>query len=176
MAHHIIESLCDGCSACFGQCPTAAIIGVFQRSFRIEEPLCIDCGVCGFICPVDAVLDQHGRVVPRIPRHLRPRPIVNWMSCTGCNMCVDICAFDCRILVGTPYDSVSMLAAPHRCVACGECATVCSKGAIAMKPFDLTAYDPENEAARIRERLSESDTAPSPHGARDEPTKQKVRK
>ncbi len=152
---HSITGKCDGCSACFGQCPTAAIVGVFQSRYRINPLMCIDCGVCGAICPVDAVLDQFGEVVPRIPRDQRPRPVVALDACTGCGSCVAICPFLCRVVIGGPHAGISSLAAPERCVGCGECARMCGKGAISMGPVDVRSYDPEQEADRLRLYLSE---------------------
>jgi len=171
---HRINERCDGCSACFGQCPTAAIFGEFEKQYWIDEPLCIDCGVCGYICPVEAVLDQYGRVVPRVPRDQRPRPIVDDNSCTGCGTCVAVCPFECRTVVGSPHAGISSLASPQSCVGCGECASICIKGAITMGPLDIALFDPRVEAERLRRVIANTVLPPNPQGARDGATFEKL--
>lgn len=150
---HSINALCDGCSACAGQCPTQAIRGRFKELYSIDARLCIDCGVCGWICPLDAVLDASGAVVPHLPRDQRPRPVVDPDGCNGCRMCIDVCPTDALSLVGPIFRGVALLSQPLACVACGDCATVCIKRAIEMGPVDLRSYAADAHAARLRELL-----------------------
>ena len=152
---HTINALCDGCSACAGQCPTEAIHGLFKERYTIDERLCIDCGVCGWICPIDAVLDAKGAVVPHLPRDQRPRPLVDPEGCNGCKLCVDICSVDALKIVGPQYRGVAVLAEPLACVACGDCVPICIKGAITMGPLDLRTYDAGEQSTRLREFLEE---------------------
>ncbi|MBI2377231.1 MAG: 4Fe-4S dicluster domain-containing protein [Deltaproteobacteria bacterium] len=166
MAHRIGEE-CNGCSACKRQCPTSAIQGEpplsalvrrgdsspAEAPFEIEARACIDCGVCGMVCPVGAVCDARGVTVPCLPRDARPRPKVTSDLCNGCGLCMDFCAFDCIALVGSRYSGVAYLARPMACVSCGDCATVCIKGAVAMGPADLRELDPEADRGRLSRYL-----------------------
>lgn len=157
MAHDIAIG-CNGCTACARQCPTNAIRGTPRGHHVIDPDLCIDCGVCGAICPVAAVRDDLGRLVPRVSREARLRPAVDTDACNGCALCIDVCPFGCRAVVGPRYLGAAYLAAPLRCVACGECGRLCLKGAIEMRPMDLRAYDPEAEVERLEQLL----TGPTP--------------
>jgi ferredoxin len=152
---HTIDQRCDGCSACFYQCPVEAISGLYGSLHAVDPMLCIDCGVCGAICPVEAVVDEWGVRVARVPRDRRPRPVVHPDRCNGCGMCVDFCPFGCHAIVGARYAGVSIHAHPLRCVSCAECARNCIKGAITMEPVDLREYDPEAEHERIALYLAE---------------------
>ena len=154
MAHTITE-LCDGCSACAGQCPTKAIHGLFKERYAIDERLCIDCGVCGWICPLPAVLDAAGQVVPHLPRDERPRPLIDHELCNGCRMCVDICSVDALKIIGPIFRGVVVLSQPLACVTCGDCATICIKGAVEMGRLDLRVYDAAEQRLRLEELLDE---------------------
>ncbi len=155
MPHFITED-CTGCSACERQCPVDAISGNFKERYVIDPVACVECSVCGWICPDDAVLDQHGMLVPRLPRRTRPRPQLVEALCNGCSVCLDYCPFDCRDLIGRTHDGLAFLSAPGRCVGCGECAKSCIKGAIEMRPTDLREYDPVAEAVRLERLLRKS--------------------
>ncbi len=152
---HTINDLCNGCSACAGQCPTRAIHGRFKELYAVDERLCIDCGVCGWICPIDAVEDQHGVLVPTLRRNQRPRPLIDPERCNGCKLCVDICSVDALRIVGPIYRGVAVLSSPRACVACGDCATICIKGAVTMGPLDLRSYDADDETVRLKDFLVE---------------------
>ena len=152
---HLITRSCNGCTACARQCPTAAIRGSVRGVHRIDPVLCVDCGVCGAICPVAAVYDDLGQLVPRVTREARLRPRVDDDACNGCELCIDVCPFGCRAIAGLRYGGIAYLASPLRCVACGECARSCIKGAIVLAPMDLRAYDPDDEAERIEALLDE---------------------
>lgn len=146
---HTICPECDGCSACAGQCPVAAIAGSPGLPYQIDAEACIDCGVCGMVCPVAAVRDAEGRVVARVPRDRRPRPVVDLDLCNGCGHCVEHCPFQARAVAGAPFYGGSYVAQPHRCVCCGECGHICIKGAITRRTVDVRAWDPAAEVARI---------------------------
>lgn len=148
---HVIDERCNGCSACARQCPVQAIDGVFREQYRVDGALCIDCGVCGWICPKTAVVDERGRRVQRLRRDQRPRPVVDVDLCNGCALCLDLCPFDCRALVGRVHAGISYLALPDRCVACGECERICDKRAIICKPLDLRAYDPATQVQQLKD-------------------------
>jgi len=150
---HTIDERCNGCTACEGQCPAAAITGEPGGRYAVGAATCIDCGVCGMICPVEAVLDADGRRVPHVPRDRRPRPVVDLDVCNGCGHCVEHCPFQARAVVGRPFYGASCVVEPHRCVACGECTRICIKGAVTLRPLDVRGWDPDEEAARIRRRL-----------------------
>lgn len=131
---HVIESVCNGCTACARQCPTRAIRGSMRGLHVIEPRLCIDCGVCGLICPVEAVVSQAGERVRRVPRDRREHPGFDADVCNGCGLCVDFCPFDCLEVDGPLHRSLARLARPLACVSCGECVFVCLKGAVVMAP------------------------------------------
>ncbi len=151
---HSINDSCNGCSACFRQCATGAIVGEFKKRYRVIESLCIDCAVCGFICPVAAVVDPEGHIAKRVPRNQRPRPLVDPDLCNGCGRCADSCPFDCRQVVGRPYLGVSYLATPDACTGCGECVKACLKGAVTLGQLDLTRFDPIAERERLLAMLA----------------------
>ncbi len=152
---HSINALCDGCSACAGQCPTKAIHGRFKERYTIDARICIDCGVCGWICPIDAVLDAAGEVVPHLPRDQRPRPVIDPDLCNGCRMCVDICSVDALKIVGPVFRGIAVLSQPLACVACSDCETICLKKAVRMGSMDLRVYDPAGQEADLEEYLDE---------------------
>ncbi len=148
-----IDTRCDGCGACARQCPVEAISGDRRQTHAIDPWLCIDCGVCGAICPQDAIRDETGRVVPRVVRALRARPVFDADRCNGCGLCVTICPFDCLTVEGPAYQGAAWLSAPQRCVSCGECETICLKGAVMMQPLDLRTLDPDLAWKQVREAL-----------------------
>lgn len=150
---HRFNANCNGCSACVHQCPTGAITGEFQVRYDIDPNRCIDCAVCGMICDVQAVEDGAGNIVARIPRNRRPRPVLNLELCNGCGLCVDYCPFACLSLVGSPHSGLSLLVEPLACVSCGECASICMKGAVSMSAIELGAIDPESERERCEQTL-----------------------
>ncbi len=127
-----IARTCDGCSACARRCPVAAITGQVGAPYAILADLCIDCGACGLACRRNAILTASGQIAPRLPLAQRPRPVIDSDRCNGCQMCVDFCAFACLRIIGPRYQGVVALANARACVSCGECAAVCSKGAIAL--------------------------------------------
>ncbi len=155
MAHGILAN-CDGCTACLRQCPTAAIRGERGVLHVIDEVFCIDCGVCGWICPIEAVVDAHGVLVPRLPRQERPHPRIDTTLCNGCGLCTEICPFDCLRVVGPAYQGLVMLHGPERCVSCGECETICIKGAVRMKPVELRGYDVDRRREELERVLDEA--------------------
>lgn len=159
MSYRFTEA-CDGCSACVRQCPVNAIVGHFKERYDVDRARCIDCGVCGEICPIGAVLDEHGRVAQFVPRDQRARPVVDDSRCNGCALCVAACPFECRVVVGPRYQGISVMSSLERCVSCGECAKVCIKGAIRMRPIDPRAWRPDEVRARAATVLREEDRWP----------------
>ena len=152
-----INANCDGCSACFGQCPTSAINGEFGKRFHIDVRACIDCGVCGWSCPIEAVNDATGAIARRLPRDQRPYPSFNEHRCNGCRICASYCPYHCIEILGPSYAGVAYLASPEACVACDECRYVCMKFAITRTPFDIQTYDPVEERARLVQFLADQE-------------------
>ncbi len=154
---YTIGGACDGCTSCLRQCPTAAITGAEGQLHKVDPRRCIDCGVCGQICPVDAVFDPSGQLAQRVPRDQRLRPVFDLQRCNGCNLCTEFCAFACLGLVGTRYLGAVILAEPLQCVSCGDCATVCIKGAVHMRPLDLRTWSPQAAHERALAAIAEVD-------------------
>lgn len=161
MLAYSINDSCDGCSACFGQCPTFAIHGKLDARFDIDPRACIDCGVCGWICPIDAVLDQHGQLAERRPRDQRPHPVFVADRCNGCRICASYCPFGCIEVIGPRYSGAAYLAIPDTCVSCDECRYACMKGAISLAPIDLRTYDPTAERSKLARYLADESPATS---------------
>ncbi len=132
-----ITKECTGCTACAKQCPMGAISGKVKEFHYISAALCIDCGVCGMACPSSAVLDSSGNVCEKVSLKDRPKPTVDHEFCTGCGACVAICPFNCLdindSIMSSEIKGNAELVKPAKCVSCGECEKICSKGAITLK-------------------------------------------
>jgi len=55
ITYTINPELCNGCTACAGECPQEAITGVKKEPHRLNAALCIKCGACYEVCKFDAV-------------------------------------------------------------------------------------------------------------------------
>jgi NADH:ubiquinone oxidoreductase subunit F (NADH-binding)/(2Fe-2S) ferredoxin len=55
ITYHILEDTCNGCHACYKNCPTSAIIGEPKKLHTIIQDKCIKCGMCFDVCRFDAV-------------------------------------------------------------------------------------------------------------------------
>jgi NADH:ubiquinone oxidoreductase subunit F (NADH-binding)/(2Fe-2S) ferredoxin len=55
ITYNILEETCNGCHACFKNCPTSAIIGEPKKLHTIIQDKCIKCGMCFDVCRFDAV-------------------------------------------------------------------------------------------------------------------------
>lgn len=55
IAYQILEDKCNGCHACFVNCPTGAITGEVKKLHTIIQDKCIKCGMCFDVCRFDAV-------------------------------------------------------------------------------------------------------------------------
>ena len=150
MAFSIGET-CDGCSACARRCPVSAIAGRIKEPHAIVADLCIDCGACGDVCRRNAIFDAIGQLAPRVPVDHRLRPVIDPALCNGCQLCADFCAFGCLQVAGARYQGLAVLAVARACVSCGDCATVCSKGAITFAVPNACALPMKNVPLHIRD-------------------------
>ncbi len=55
ITYTINPELCNGCTACVGECPQEAITGVKKEPHRLNGALCIKCGACYEVCKFGAV-------------------------------------------------------------------------------------------------------------------------
>lgn len=55
MPAKVEQSVCLGCGACTGVCPTGAIQLGAEGKAEVAEDVCIDCGACVGTCPVGAI-------------------------------------------------------------------------------------------------------------------------
>lgn len=53
---------CIGCTRCFKQCPTDAIVGAPKQIHVVIQEACTGCGKCVDVCPTEC-LRMHGEVV-----------------------------------------------------------------------------------------------------------------
>jgi Na+-translocating ferredoxin:NAD+ oxidoreductase subunit B len=141
MSHTIIEA-CIGCGACKKVCPNLAITGELKSLHYIDAAKCVDCSVCGMTCTKDAVIDQNGKIVPRVKIADRPKPIVNKKDCSACFLCNDFCRAN-AIKISEPayrgdldtYAEINF----SKCVSCGLCASNCPMNAITMGKVEKPA-------------------------------------
>jgi ferredoxin len=134
MGYTIIEK-CTGCGACVKQCPVKAISGEKKQRHSIREDYCIECGACGRICPESAVLDDRGRVIPKMKKSDWPKPVINPDLCTACENCVGACPAHALSMADETLPLArnrAVLAEPGKCVSCGWCVDNCMFDAITM--------------------------------------------
>ncbi len=55
ITYTINQELCNGCTACAGECPQEAITGVKKEPHQLNSALCIKCGACYEVCKFGAV-------------------------------------------------------------------------------------------------------------------------
>lgn len=48
------QSVCVGCEACVGVCPTSAI-SMDGGKAHVDSDTCVECGACVATCPVSAI-------------------------------------------------------------------------------------------------------------------------
>ncbi|MDO5115556.1 MAG: 4Fe-4S binding protein [Synergistaceae bacterium] len=48
------QSVCVGCEACVGVCPTSAI-AMNDGKAQVDADTCVECGACVATCPVSAI-------------------------------------------------------------------------------------------------------------------------
>ena len=48
------QSVCVGCEACVGVCPTSAI-SMDGGKAHVDSDTCVECGACVAACPVSAI-------------------------------------------------------------------------------------------------------------------------
>ncbi|EHL66713.1 DUF362 domain-containing protein [Cloacibacillus evryensis] len=48
------QSVCVGCEACVGVCPTSAI-SMEDGKAHVDGDTCVECGACVATCPVSAI-------------------------------------------------------------------------------------------------------------------------
>jgi len=55
ITYSITPELCNGCTACVGECPQGAITGTKKEPHTLNASLCIKCGACHEVCKFGAV-------------------------------------------------------------------------------------------------------------------------
>ena len=55
ITYSINPELCNGCTACVGECPQGAITGTKKEPHMLNASLCIKCGACHEVCKFGAV-------------------------------------------------------------------------------------------------------------------------
>ncbi|MEW6658420.1 MAG: NADH-ubiquinone oxidoreductase-F iron-sulfur binding region domain-containing protein [Thermodesulfobacteriota bacterium] len=55
ITYSINPELCNGCTACVGECPQGAITGTKKEPHLLNASLCIKCGACHEVCKFGAV-------------------------------------------------------------------------------------------------------------------------
>jgi Fe-S-cluster-containing hydrogenase component 2 len=112
--------LCIRCHACESKCSGTWFKedNIKKSCIRIEDQdisVCSQCGECINICPVEAIYRDKTGVV-RIKKDI----------CVGCFMCVGYCP-ELSMRMHDDYTE------PFKCIACGQCASICPTGAIHLK-------------------------------------------
>jgi electron transport complex protein RnfB len=55
VAQIVHEELCTGCTRCFKNCPTDAIVGAPRQIHTVIRDACIGCGKCTEVCPTESL-------------------------------------------------------------------------------------------------------------------------
>ena len=55
MPAKVDQSVCLGCGACTGVCPSGAINLNGEGKAEVTEDVCVDCGACVGTCPAGAI-------------------------------------------------------------------------------------------------------------------------
>jgi heterodisulfide reductase subunit A-like polyferredoxin len=99
----------------------------FEKGFTLDEAIaeakrCLDCGPCK---------SCKGCVFMGIQTEI-PEIEVNKEACSGCGICVALCAYD-AIKIKKEGDKLSMTIDTDKCKRCGLCVAACPSSAITIK-------------------------------------------
>jgi electron transport complex protein RnfB len=91
------------------------------------------CNCCVCACIVVNSASKYG-TLPQVISKTRYEATVDTETCTGCELCVDLCNFDAIKMVesaGSKNDTAQI--DPEKCWGCGACYTACVSEAISLK-------------------------------------------
>ena len=100
---------------------------LFERGFTLEEAVeeakrCLYCGPCKS-CKACVALELQPEI---------PEIEVNEDLCSGCGVCVAVCAYDASKVVKSDNKRVAVIDT-LRCKRCGLCVSACPSGAVTIK-------------------------------------------
>ena len=91
------------------------------------------CNCCGDCCAVLGAIKKFPKPAEIVfSNHLA---VVDDISCSGCEICLDRCQMDAITMSGNNIAQIN----PDRCIGCGLCVTTCPAGAIRLKPKESAA-------------------------------------
>lgn len=133
----INEEKCIGCQICKKVCPVDAIQGQLKEAHVVIEDRCVECHVCGHFCPKGAISDSELNEIQKKNKNELSKPTFHTDKCSACQICVEICSFDC-IEVSKPkfkgdIDVFAKLENSEKCVGCGLCELYCPIHVITME-------------------------------------------
>ncbi len=91
------------------------------------------CNCCGDCCAVLGAIKKFPKPAEIVFSNYKA--VVDDISCTGCEICLDRCQMDAITMSG---DNIAQIN-PDRCIGCGLCVTTCSADAISLKAKESAA-------------------------------------